>query len=380
MSREGQPRRVMHFADIINRYDFIDNVVRNVAGEEFQTSVATYVAKANIESPNYEQDGIPVHVLGTYSRRDYPASARRLAALLRQHRIDILHAHHFEPACVGWAATRLHSSTRLVVGRHYSDDHHAYLSGLKRWGVLSTESLVYSGAALIVVPSRMIRDILVERQGVPSRKVEIIPYPFDPAHYDVPSAAERAAIRTGLGIDQRFAVATAARLLPKKGHRFLVRAVQQIAGELHDLVWLIVGDGPERSRLQQLVRDSGIDDRVRFLGWRTDALRILSAVDVVAQPTLQEGYSQVMVEALWMGTPLVMTDVSGASDLIVDGHTGLLVPRADAGALAAALRMLHDNRELGRRLAVNARAKVEAELTLRTVIPRFADAYRAVGG
>jgi glycosyltransferase involved in cell wall biosynthesis len=79
-----------------------------------------------------------------------------------------------------------------------------------------------------------------------------------------------------------------------------------------------------------------------------------------------------------MGTPLVMTDVSGAPDLIADGVTGLLVPRGDAAALAQALRTLHGDPDLRGRLASAARAAVERRLTLTQVIPRFADAYRRV--
>jgi glycosyltransferase involved in cell wall biosynthesis len=368
----------MHFADVINRYDFIDNVVRNITNCRFTASAATYVSETNIHPPDFDAAGIPHYVLGTRSRRDYPLAVRRLASLLRAHRVDVLHAHHFDPNVIAWAATRLHPTTRLVVGRHYSDDHHAYLSGVKKRAFLGVEAVVHAGAARIIAPSTVIRDILVQRQGVPASKVETIPYPFDLSRYELPAPQERARLRAELGVADAFAVATVGRIVPKKGHRYMLTALQALASELPDLVWLVLGDGPDRRRLEDGVRASGLEDRVRFLGWRTDAIKIVAAVDAIAQPTLQEGYSQVMVEALWMGTPLVITDVSGATDLISSGHTGLLVPRADPDALAAAIRALHGDQGLRAAVSANGRADVEQRLTLERVIPRFEEMYSAV--
>jgi glycosyltransferase involved in cell wall biosynthesis len=370
--------RVMHFAHIINRYDFIDNVVRNVAAERFEASAATFVSETNIAAPRFAADGIPHHVLGARSRRDYPVVAARLARLLRERRIDVLHAHHFDPGAIAWAATRLHPSTRLVIGRHYSDDHHAYLTGLKRHGYLGAERIVHSGAARIVAPSRMIRDLLVERQGVPADKVAVIPYPFDPARYRLPAAEELRRLRAELGIENRFVIATVARILPKKGHSYLLAALRELAGELPRLVWVVLGDGPQRAELESEVGAAGLSDRVRFTGWRTDALAVIAAADAIVQPTLQEAYSQVMVEAQWMGTPLVMTDVSGVGDLVIGEETGIVVPRRDPRALAIAVRRLYEDRELGGRLAAAARARVADELPIPRVIPRYEAVYAAL--
>jgi len=373
----GRPLRIMHLAHVINRYDFIDNVVRHVSPERFTGYAATFVPETNIHDPEFAAAGIPHFVLGARSRRDYPAAVVRLARLLRRHGIDVLHAHHFEPAAIGWAATRLHPSTRLVVGRHYSDDHHAYLTGSKRRAILGVESVVHGGARRIVSPSTMIRDLLVERQGVPEHKVVVIHYPFDPARYLLPSPTERARVRADLGVDGVFAIATVGRILPKKGHRFLLGAVQELAAELPDLVWVVLGDGPGRAELEAGVRAAGVADRVRFTGWRTDALAVMAGADAIVQSTLQEGFSQVMVEAQWMGTPLVMTDVSGARDLITSGQTGLIVPPANAGALAAAIRKLYRDPELRLELAAGGRARVESSLHLDAVIPRYEAVYDA---
>lgn len=365
----------MHFADVINRYDFIDNVVRNVTEPRFHMSATTLVSKTNIKAPEYNSAGIRNFVLGACSRREYPVTVFRLARILRGEKIDVLHAHHFDPNMIAWAATRLHPATRLVVGRHYSDDHHAYLDGLKRQGYLGAEALVHHAAARIVVPSTMIRDLLVGRQHVSASKVSVIPYAFDVERYRWPNPAQRARLRAELGIGDGFAFATVGRILPKKGHRYLLTALTELAADLPDAVWIVLGDGPSRGELEQGVRRAGLADRVRFLGWRTDALEVMAAADVIVQPTLQEAYSQVMVEALWMGTPLIITEVSGATDLLYSGRTGMLVPRADSPALARAIRTLHANPALRAALAGAARELVEAKLSLKRIIPLYEAVY-----
>ncbi len=194
----------------------------------------------------------------------------------------------------------------------------------------------------------MIRDLLVLRQGVPTEKVDVIPYAFDPARYHLLSTDERAARRAELGLTSRFGVATIGRLFHDKGHRYMIEAMRQVHEDLPDLVWLVVGDGPDRAALEEAIRQDGLAECVRLLGWRSDALQINGAVDAVVQPSIQEGYSQVMAEALWMGTPLVTTDVSGAPDLVTNGETGLVVPKADPSALADALRSLYRDAGLRR--------------------------------
>ena len=101
----------------------------------------------------------------------------------------------------------------------------------------------------------------------------------------------------------------------------------------------------------------------------------MAAVDAVIQPTLQEAFSQVMVEALWMRKPLIITDVSGAPDIITSGQNGLLVPKADPEMLALNIERLAKNESLRMRLAEAGRAYVEDHLTVQKVIPLYERVY-----
>jgi glycosyltransferase involved in cell wall biosynthesis len=366
---------VLHVADVVNRYDFIDNVVRALDRGRFWVGVCTLGRAANIADPAYGDAGIPHWDIPAVGRRSYAGAALKLARLLRQERVDVVHVHHYEPTLVAWLATRLAPKTRLVVGRHYSDAIYLASHGTRRRVLLLAEAIVHRAASRIVVPSTMIRSLLVDLQDVPATKVLVVPYGFDPARYKLPDDEEVRSRRDGLGLDGHFTVGTFARLYADKGHAVFLDALSSLGPRLPHLQWLVIGEGPERQAIEEEIVARGLTDVVRLLGWRSDVLELMRAVDIVVQPTLQEAFSQVMAEALWMGRPLVMTDVSAAADVIIDGSTGLLVPPGDAEALAAAVARLAADEGARARLAEAGRAFATERLTIASIISRYEDVY-----
>jgi glycosyltransferase involved in cell wall biosynthesis len=368
------PTRVLHLTDVVNRFDYVDNVVRHLNRAAFETEVCTFTRGAQIAPPEYDRAAIYHRVLNVSSRRDYPFAAIRLANFLRGRAIDILHAHNYNSNLLAWLALHMHRSTRLVVGRHYTDTVDLPSSGMNRRAVLGFDAQVNNYATRIVVPSVTIRDLLVTRRRVAEEKVTVIPHPFDPSQYPIFSHEERAAQRAELGITSRFALVTVGQLSPDKGHRYMIEAVHHLRRAIPDLTLLIVGDGPERPTIEEAIRDD-LHDAVRLLGWRADVWKIIGAVDAMVQRSIQGGYSRVMREALWLGTPLVVTDVSGARDFIIDGDTGVLAGTTDVSALADAVRMLYRDAQLRNQVGVRGRHFVEEHLSLAAVIPRLEQLY-----
>jgi glycosyltransferase involved in cell wall biosynthesis len=369
--------RVLQFADRINRFDFIDTIVRWADPRRFVVGVCVRDGVSNIVDPGYGE-GVPKWVLNGAARREVPRAAVQLAGVLKRWRADVVHAHHYDQAVIGWLATRLYPKARLIVGRHYSDSIYRSSSGIKRRALLAIEQAVNRAASRIVVPSTLIRDILTLRQGIDPRKVEVIYYGFNPEKYTRIDPAEVARLRRELGMEGHFVIGNISRLHEEKGHRFLFEALAGLRGRRPDLRLLLVGEGPERPALEQRVRELGLGDVVRFLGFRHDAIPLMAAVDAVVQPTLQEAFSQVMVEALWLGKPLVITDVSGATDILRDGDNGLLVPRGDVAALAAAIGRVAADRELRLRLSERGQEFVRKNLAIEGLVRRYEACYEHV--
>jgi len=368
--------RVLQFADLVNRHDFIDTIVRNTDPGSFAMSVCTMARPSNIEDPRYGEAGISCHELPTATRWQYPWAAIRLASLLRRQRIDVVHAHHFDPCVIAAAATLLRPRTRLVVGRHYSDAIYLHATGWRRRAMLGIERVVNRRAGRVVVPSSRIMGLLVEGQGVPADKVALIPYGFDAAKYERVEPATVQGLRATLGLDGRFTIATFGRLYEDKGHRFVLAALAEVLASVPNLRYCIVGEGAQRPSLERQVREFGLRDVVTFLGWRHDVPELMAAVDVVVQPSVQEAFSQSMAEALFMGRPLVIADVSGASELVPDDSIGVIVPCRDPAAIARALIELAGTPERRSALGGAARRHARGAFTIERAIPLYEAVYR----
>lgn len=367
--------RVLQFADLVNRHDFIDNIVRNVDPGSFSMAVCTMGRPSNIEDPRYAEAGIPWYELRTPTRWHYPSAVIRLAALLRRHDIDIVHAHHYEPCVIAAAATLLRPRTSLVVGRHYSSAIYLLADGWRRWTLLAIERFVHTRACRVIVPSSRIMTLLVDGQGVPAERVVTVPYGFATAKYERVRAETVRGLRADLALEGRFTIATFGRLLDK-GHSFVLEALPRIREAVPGIAYLIVGEGVERARLERQVRELGLRDEVTFLGWRHDVPELMAAIDVVVQPSLHEAFSQVMAEALFMGRPLVISDVSGADELVPDSSMGVVVPCGDTAAIGRAVIDLASDAARRATLAGAARNHARSRFTIEAVAPLYERVYR----
>ena len=149
---------------------------------------------------------------------------------------------------------------------------------------------------------------------------------------------------------------TVARLVPQKGIDVLISALAQSSGAAKDWTLTLVGDGPERERLEQQVQQAGLQDRVQFLGFRPDPQTFLLQAGVFVLPSRFEGMPNALLEAMAAGLAVVVTDASpGPLEVVDDGVSGFVVPADDPQALAAVLETLAGDPELRKRLGFSAR-------------------------
>jgi glycosyltransferase involved in cell wall biosynthesis len=166
-------------------------------------------------------------------------------------------------------------------------------------------------------------------------------------------------------------VLTLARLDAQKGLEYLIGA----ADLLPDALFLIAGDGGERRRLEALTREKGLAGRVRFLGYRDDASRLLAACDVFVLPSLFEGLPVSVLEAMAAGRPVVGTAIPGTDEAVLHGRTGLLVPPADSVALAGAIKAILSDPTLARRLGEAGRERVQQHFSATRMVERVVGVY-----
>jgi glycosyltransferase involved in cell wall biosynthesis len=142
-------------------------------------------------------------------------------------------------------------------------------------------------------------------------------------------------------------------------------------------LWL-AGEGPERDRLESLVRELGLAARVRFLGWRDDTAELFAAADVFVCPSRHEPLGNVVIEAWAQGLPVVAAAAAGPAALIGEGESGLLVPFDEPQALAAALQRLLGDGDLAARLGEGGRVAYRAEFSEEVVVAQYLDFFARV--
>ena len=181
--------------------------------------------------------------------------------------------------------------------------------------------------------------------------------------------------RNQLGIPQNsLLIGTAGRLVPIKGHKYLMQAMSQINKKLN-VILLVIGDGYLRENLEQQAKQSGISNRIKFLGFRNDIAEILSILDIFILPSINEGMGRTLVEAMFLSKPIIATNVGGIPDLVKNDKSGILVPPKDPTAIANAIQQLLENKTLAKEMGKTGREIVKNEFTEKTMVEKIDKLY-----
>jgi len=301
----------------------------------------------------------------------------RLWELFRRERPTIVHTHMFKARVLGglaaWLA-RVPVKVETFHGTLFSGYHHPVVT---RVLVVLEQLLARRMDAVVAVSEEVAREIR-QLHVARSEQVHVIPLGLELDRF-VHGASAPGMLRQDLGVSREAPlVGIVGRLVPIKGLRYFLDAVSEVLRVVPDAVVVIVGDGPDRVALEERVRRQGLEQQVRFLGWRKDVERIFADLDLVVLSSLSEGTPVTLIEAMAAGKPVVATRVGGVPDLIRDGETGVLVPPRDAAALAQAMIALLHDAERRHRLGAAARRSVYPEYEVARLVDRTRRLYDQV--
>jgi glycosyltransferase involved in cell wall biosynthesis len=225
------------------------------------------------------------------------------------------------------------------------------------------------------------RDFLTKAFGLSPGRFAVIPNGVDTARFS--PSADRAAARREAGLDPaRLHVGIVAALRPEKHHGLFLAMAALLVPRHPEARFVIVGDGPERARLEAETRARGLGGAVAFLGARDDIPALARALDVAvlcSRPVV-ETLPVTLLEAHASGVPAVSTDVGSIRDVVAEGETGFLVPPGDAGGLAAAVGTLLADAPMRERFGRAARARVMRDFTLEAMMAGYDRLLAGVGG
>jgi len=286
----------------------------------------------------------------------------RLASYIRRHQIQIVHTYNFHPTVFAVPAGRLAGAVVIASVR----DMGAYLTPAQQ----RVQRMVGRLAHRVVANSEAVRQWLI-RGGWDGRRISVIRNGIDLSRFQ--RQVGNPGLRRELGLPPGVPiVAVIARLSRVKGLDDFLEAAAMLTATRPDVHFLLVGEssGTERGYEHQIAAQAarlGLERRVVFAGLRLDVPAVLSEVAVSVLPSLSEGLSNVLLESMAVGVPLVATRVGGNAEAVEDGVTGLLVPPRQPSALAAAIGRLLDDQTLAARLVQAGRRRVVEHFSMEAV-------------
>lgn len=368
--------RVMHLrssARLGSPEKLILDQTRRLPAGEFETTVASFLdgsdGRAFLEAAARQGTAaLPLPCRWALDPR--PVLALRLA--LRQRGVSLLCMHDYKADVIGLLAS-------AGTGVHTVGVFHGWTGEDRK--VRAYQRL--DRAALrrmerVVAVSEASRRRLIAA-GVPGHRIVTIPNGIDADGFLASGRSDPERVRASLGLpSEGYLVVSAGRLSLEKGHAILLEAMARIASEMPDVWLVLLGDGPERRRLEALAASLGISSRVVFPGFRDDVAAIFHAMDCLVLPSLTEGLPMVILEAYACGRPVVAAAVGGVPEVVCHGETGLLVPAGDAAELGRAIRALLADPTARERMGGAAEAWVRKRSGVERYVAEFADVFRRV--
>ena len=294
--------------------------------------------------------------------------------VLQNNVTDLVHCHGTRANWFGRVAARMARVPITFSTAHGSLKDYPYSAFRRRAYVMLEMQTAHLVAQWIAV-SEATRNDLVDYYGVPAHKVEVVRNGVDLR--DLRPQRLRSSTRQELGVaPDALVIVQIGRMAAEKGHRFLLEAVSLMTSSFPNLVCLLAGDGPERPRLERQIRELGIEDRVKLLGFRSDVADLLDSSDIYVLPSLSEALPIGLLEAMALNRPVVASAVNGVPEVLEDGVSGRTVPPRDVGALVDALSQLASNPEERGLMAHAAKQTVVDHFTAERTASRVAELYR----
>jgi|WetSurMetagenome_2_1015567.scaffolds.fasta_scaffold00012_133 glycosyltransferase involved in cell wall biosynthesis len=342
------------------------NICKTLDREKFDVSVLC-LRKLGEFAPKIEKLGIEVILLPQKPGAvDYFAFLK-VAKILRERKIDVIHTHNTQPLLDGTLGALLAGVKTIVHtdhSRHFPD----------KWRYMLAEKIMSHFAYKLVGVSYSTSQDLIKYEKISPKKVTTVLNGIDISCFDISIDTE--AKKRELGIPGTGPViGISARLTRAKGINFLLKAIPGIARYYPNVTVVIVGKGEAEDELRQEAQDLGIGNNVLFIGPRLDIPEIMKVFDLCVLPSLREGLPTVLLEAMAAGCPIVATKVGGNATAVIHGENGSLVEAGNSDALMKEIIRLLGNRQVMNKYSQKGLDIVRARFTAEAMTSQYQKLY-----
>jgi sugar transferase (PEP-CTERM/EpsH1 system associated) len=374
-AREFTPLRVLHVVDTLGQGGLengLVNLIQQLDADEFEHVVCTMRGMG--ENLNrLPADRVQVMCLAAAPGRRFAVPA--LMRVIRQVKPDVVHSRNWG-SIEAVVAGRLAGSCAVVHGEH---GHESDGAAGEPWRRVAFRRLAFELADRVLAVSCQLRDHHARRTGFRADRITVIHNGVDTRRFS-PDEAVRVGVRRQLGLaDNALCIGCVGNLLPVKSHITLLRALEVVAGGRPNWRLVLLGEGSERHNLEEFVRSrAGWDSRVLCLGSSKQVPEMLNAMDVYVLPSVNEGISNSLLEAMATGLPVIASAVGGNPEVVVDDDCGLLFPARDHVRLADQLLTLWNDPERRRELGLRARQRIATHFSLASMTQQYRQTYQSL--
>lgn len=341
----------------------VEKVVYELSKRLVKMGCNVLVITLGSNSSNYTVDGIKVYRLPSLNLTEFfqmqlsvPKRVKNLLHIVENFSPDIIHAHNifFTTSLLAVFVKRF-SKRKLVLTAHLGSIRS--LESYKLWKALAASvyerifgKVILSSSDMVIAVSNAVREHILSL-GVSPEKVVVIPNGVDVDDFSPSESA------VGIGKPNIIFVG---RLIPNKGFKYLVEAARMLINDgITNVKFKIVGDGPCRKLLEELVDKYGLSPYFEILGHVKSVSEVLREGGIFVRPSLTEGMPLTVLEAMASGLPIIATNVGGTPEIVAHNETGLLIEPGNAKQLAEAIKFLIKSPDEAVRLGRNARKFIE---------------------
>ena len=295
----------------------------------------------------------------------------RLALLFRREKFDIIHTHNFLTYLYGTLGAILARTPHIIHGEHGDLPLYKGKKAFILW-----RKFLHNFTDAFYSVSLDLKKQAIESFGIEPEKIRVIPNGVDIEKFKPMNSSP---FRERMGIDkEEFVIGAIGRMNYLKNYPFLISILPEIIRKFSSVRVFFAGDGEEKGKLMQMVKNLGMEKHVQFLGYRKDILSIYQCIDVLVQPSITEGMCNSILEAMACGKPVIASRVGGNPELILDGITGYLFPPGRKDILIEKISSLILDREKRLEMGREARKRVEENFSLKKMVEGYENLYLSV--
>jgi glycosyltransferase involved in cell wall biosynthesis len=226
----------------------------------------------------------------------------------------------------------------------------------------------------MVTVSEDLKNQMIMSNGIDKKKVLVIHNGIDTEKLYRPESRERT--RRALGIKgDDFVIGNIARMVSLKNHRFLINVFKELREDLPGLRLTLIGDGPLKGELEAYAKNMKLTDAIQFLGERKDIGELLSVFDLFVLPSLTEGISMTLIEAMAAGVPIVASRVGGTPEIIENNRTGSVIPLDEPSKWVKEIKSIIKDDQKRKDMAETAKYEVKKRFSLNSMVDRYEKVY-----